>query len=235
MEMRIGGIGALLPRPRVEVTFALMVVSKLVRVLAWSSVCVACGGDAPAKGADSPVDVSASSDPNPAPPDPTAGQPQTDSGVPPLKGTFVSIVRAANSSKEDKIGEHDGDYKPDGVKDLVFEVVFQGPAAAFVVASVDAEGTPTGEFDADTLAGKEIFPGEILHTRDPSDVNPGIVVYEDGKMLNKPGGGMTPFSDGTHKLTLRISSKKATKGPVRAFAMLADRSIVTGPVVAAGK
>lgn len=206
-------------------------------LLAFSSLCFACGGESePPKAPD----TTSTTAPAPAAtaaatPGPNAGQPQVDSGVPPLQGEFVSIVRAANSSKEDKIGETDGNFKPDGVKDLIFDVEFKGPVAAFIVASVDAEGTPTGAWDADSLAGKEIFPGEILKTRDPRDVNAGIVIYEDGKMLNNAQGGITPFADGTHKLTLRISSKKANKGPVRAFAMLTDRSIVTGPIVPAGK
>lgn len=203
---------------------------------AWI-VCVACaacgGGEAtPAK---TPESTNAGPVATPEPAASNAGQPQVDSGAPPLQGTFVSAVRAANSSKEDKIGEKDGNFKPDGVKDLVFDVEFKGPAAAFIVASVDAEGTPTGEWDADSLAGKEIFPGEILHARDERDVNGGIVLYEDGKILNKPDGGITPFGDESHKLQMRISVKKANKGPVRIFAMLTDRSIVTGPVIAAGK
>lgn len=210
-----------------------MLAPKLLGLAALSTVCLACGEPAPAKapestGAEAPAATAASAAPN-------AGQPQVDSGVPPLQGSFVSIVRAASSGKEDKIGEVDGDFKPDGVKDLVFDVEFEGAAAAFIVASVDAEGTPTGIFDADSLAGKEIFPGEILHSRDPADVNAGIVIYENGKLLNKPNGGIEPFAPGVHKLTLRISSKKAGKLAVRAFAMLADRSIVTGPIVPAAK
>jgi hypothetical protein len=213
-----------------------MAVWKLVTLAVGCCLVGACGGETePAKSPDTPVAAATPTETAAATPAPNAGQPQVDSGAPPLQGEFVSIVRAAASSKEDKIGEKDGDFKPDGVKDLIFDVEFKGPVAAFIVASVDAEGTPTGEWDADSLAGKEIFPGEILKTRDARDVNAGIVVYQDGKMLNKPTGGIEPFADGSHKLTLRISSKKAKKGPVRAFAMLADRSIVTGPIVPAGK
>lgn len=198
----------------------------------WSCFAIACGGESePAKRPEPATTAPAET----VAPAANAGQAQVDSGVPPLQGEFVSIVRAAASSREDKVGESDGNFKPDGVKDLIFDIEFKGPVAAFIVASVDAEGTPTGAWDADSLAGKEIFPGEILHTRDPRDVNAGIVIYENGKLLNKPDGGITPFAGGPHKLTLRISSKKANKGPVRAFAMLADRSIVTGPIVPAGK
>lgn len=214
-----------------------MPVSKVAFVLALCGLCCACGDAAPAKSPDTPATAATnpSATPTPAAPASNAGQPQVETGAPPLQGTFVSATRAATSGKEDKVGEKDGNFKPDGVKDLVFEIEFKGPVAAFIVASVDAEGTPTGEFDADSLAGKEIFPGEILHTRDARDVNAGIVIYEDGKILNKPDGGITPFKDEAHKLTFRISSKKANKGPVRVFAMLADRSIVTGPVIPAGK
>lgn len=212
-----------------------MLAPKLLGLVVLSSVGLACGEPTPAKAPEATKTTEAAPVPVDSAPAPNAGQPQTKSDVPPLQGSFVSIVRAPSSGKEDKIGEHDGDFKPDGIKDLVFDVEFDGQAAAFIVASVDAEGTPTGIFDADSLAGKEIFPGEILHSRDPADVNAGIVIYENGKLLNKPNGGIDVFPAGVHKLTFRISSKKAGKLAVRAFAMLADRSVITGPIIPAAK
>ncbi len=209
-----------------------MRLATLVSFLGFVGVGAACGGEpAPAKAPEAPTEAPVASASTPAPTPSGAWQAEPGSGQKAMEGAFLSITRAANSGKEDKIGETDGDFKPDGVKDLVFDVEFKGAVAAFFLVLVDAEGTPTGAFDADSLAGKEVFPGEISPTRDPRDVNAGIVVYKDGKMLSRPGGGLTVFPDEVHKLVLRVSSKRATNGPMRAFAMLADKSIVTGPVV----
>ena len=195
----------------------------------------ACGGSKPAQTPE-PAPT-ATPEPSPAPTAAASAAPAASASAvaeapPAPKGKIISFVRAANSGKEDKIGEKDGNFKADGVKDLVFDVDFEGPVATFIVAAVDADGTPDGVFDADTLAGKELFPGEAVPKHNARTVNAGVVLYDaSGKIINKPNGGIEPFGEGPHKATMRISSKKAGNGPMRLIAVLRDQTIVLGPVV----
>lgn len=210
-----------------------MTISKLASTLllaSLSGLLVACGDSAPAKTPEAPT-------PDVAPPTTAApvasAAPVVDAGPPPMKGSFGAFTRAATSGKVDKVGEKDGAYKADGVKDLVFDVEFEGAAAAFFIASVDDSGAPTGDFDADTLTGSQQFPAELSRALNAGGYSAGVVVFEGDKMLNDKDGGLVPaLAEGKHKLTLHVSAKAAPKGPVKVYAMLTDKTVVAGPVVA---
>lgn len=206
-----------------------MNLSKLVFALPLFAL-VACGEPPPAASPQTPEPVAPTPTPVASVAPPASAEPAKPA---PLTGSFASFVRAANSGKVDKIGEKDGVFKADGVKDLVFEAEFEGPAAAFFIASVDDSGQPNGDFDADTLTGDEGFPPELSRALNAGGYTAGVGIYEGDKLLNEADGGIAPLAAGAHKLTFHISAKTAPKGPVRIYAMLTDKTVITGPVVAA--
>lgn len=207
-----------------------MTISKFASLLSLSLLActaVGCGDPPPAVSPEAPTPEVAPVDTAPAP---TASA-SVDAGPPALKGSFTSFVRAASSGKVDKVSEKDGVFKADGVKDIVFDAEFEGPAAAFFVASVDSTGAPNGEFDADTMTGDQAFPPELSRALNAGRHTAGLGVYEGDKLLNGPDGGIAALADGNHKLTFYISSKTIPAGALRVYAMLTDRTVVTGPVV----
>ena len=191
---------------------------------------VGCGDPPPAVSPEAPPAPAASA---PAETPAPVASAAVDAGPPALKGSFGSFGRAANSGKVDKVGEKDGVFKADGVKDLVFEGEFEGPAAAFFIASVDSTGAPNGDFDADTLTGTQSFPTELSRALNAGGYTAGIGIYEGDKLLNGPDGAIAPLADGKHKLTFYVSAKTAPKDAVRVYAMLTDKTVVTGPVAEA--
>ena len=205
-----------------------MTVSKLASLLSLSGLLFACGDSAPAK--PTPDAAPPASAASVALVKPVASV--VDAGPPPSKGSFTTFARAAASGKVDKVGEKDGIYKADGVKDLVFDVEFEGAAAAFFIATVNDSGEPTGDFDADTLTGTQAFPAELSRALNAGRFSAGIVVFEGDKVLNDKDGGLVPaLAEGKHKLTLHVSAKTAPEGPVKIYAMLTDKTVVAGPVV----
>lgn len=209
---------------------AVMTFSKLSCSVWLAGLClVACGDAAPAKAPEAPLPEPVAVAATPVAP----AEPVVDAGPPPMQGAFASAARAASSGKVDKIGEKDGLFKPDGVKDLVFDVEFEGQAAAFFINSVDDSGNPNGEFDADSLTGNQEFPKGLTRAMNTGGTSAGVAVYENDKLLNTPEGGLPPLGEGKHTLKLAISSKNASKGAVRINAMLLDRTVVMGPVVGA--
>lgn len=199
---------------------------------------VACGGDAaPPKAPESTASSAPAMTAPPATPEPAMTAPPASAAATPppppaMKGAFTTFTKAATSGKVDKVGEKDGAFKGDGVKDMVFDVEFEGAAAAFFIASVDAKGEPTGEFDADTLTGGASFPPELTRALNAGGYTAGIVVYEGDKLKNEKDGALTPFPEGKRKLTFHVSAKTAPKGPVRVYAMLTDKTVIAGPVLA---
>ena len=207
-----------------------MSLSKLGSIASLSWLLSACGSPVPA---DNPPTTPPVAEPQPSVVA-QATAPVADAGPPALKGSFGVVARATTSGKVDKVGEKDGAFKPDGVKDLVFEVEWEGPAAAFFLASVDADGNPTGDFDADTMTGSQEFPPELARAIDQGSATGGIAVYEGDKLLNDKSGSLVPLTDTKHVLTLLLSSKNASKGAYKVYAMLTDRTVVPGPTIAAG-
>lgn len=203
-----------------------------MRWLALALVLAACGHDA-SQPAQSPSTTSAP-DPAPAP----SAEPAPKPFVPPpaAKGMFHSFDLAATSGKVDKVGSRDAAMKPDGVKDLVFDVVMDGPAVAFVIVSVNATGQPDGAFSADTYVGGQVPPPEASIAMSPGKATSGIGVYENNKLANASDGSLTRLADGRHNLTLYVSSSSEPgslgklKGSFRAYAVYDDQSVVESPV-----
>lgn len=199
----------------------------------------ACGGDTPPAKNPDPI-ASASSAASDAPVASSAA-PAASSATPPakpaLKGTVVSFARAAKSGTVDLVGEKDGSLKPDGVKDTVFDLEYDGaPATALFVMTTDAEGTLTSEFDADTLVGDQTIPSEIAGILNQGKTTYALGVYEADKLLNgKDGALAAPLTEGRHKLALHISSKTFPKAPVKIFVLLIDGTLIKGPMVAPPK
>lgn len=204
----------------------------------------ACGGDdlAPPKVPTPPTSAvpsaAASSVPSAAPSAIASAAPSATPSAsaapttPPMSATFHAFTRAATSGKVDKVGQKDGAFKADGVKDQVFDLDIEGPGvSAIFVMTCDKEGTLTSEFDADTLVGGQRIPADIAGILNQGRNTAGLAVYEGDKLLNRPDGGVT-LGDGRHKLVLNISAKEYPTGPVRVFALLPDGTLAKGPVLA---
>jgi hypothetical protein len=154
---------------------------------------------------------------------------------PPPKGTVVSFALSAQSGKVDKIGGKDGNFKPDGVKDTVFDLEYEGMAKAIFVMTTDAEGQLTSEFDADTRVGDEAIPKDLAGIMNLGKNTAGLGVFENGKLVNAKDGGLGKdgLADGKHKLTLHVSVKDFPKSAVRVFVLNQEDRVVKGPVLPA--
>ena len=200
----------------------------------------ACGGDTPpAKTPDPNASASTAASDAPASSSavPAASSAATPPPKPARKGTIVSFARTAKSGTVALVGEKDGNLKPDGVKDTVFDLEYDGaPVTALLVMTTDAEGTLTSEFDADTLVGDQTIPSEVAGILNQGKTTYALGVYEADKLLNgKDGALAAPLAEGRHKLALHISSKSFPKAPVKVFALLIDGTLVKGPMVAPPK
>lgn len=194
-----------------------------------------CGGDTPAAKPPEPM-PSATAAPSAEPSASVALAASSAAAVPPappaMKGTVHAFAHAASSGTVDKIGEKDGNLKPDGVKDVVFDLDYEGAATAMFVMTTDDEGTLTSEFDADSLVGDQVIPKEVAGIRNTGKTTAGLAIYDGDKLLNGKDGGLeAPLPEGRHKLTLRISSKSYPKSPVRVFVLLPDGTLVKGPMI----
>jgi len=197
-------------------------------------VITACGGEekppaspsttASAAPAESPPPAATSAAPADKPaPSASAAPP------PPPKGKFTTFAFAANSGKIDKIGTKDGNLKPDGLKDLVFDAEFEGAPIAFMIVSSDKAGEPNGEFSADTFVGDQQLPSELAANLNQGKFTAGLGVAEADKLLNAKDGSVT-LPDGKHKLSFFISSKDAPKGSsYKAVAVFSDKTMVQSP------
>jgi hypothetical protein len=151
------------------------------------------------------------------------------------KGTFAAAAKSASSGKVDKVGSGDGAFKPDGLKDLVLEAEYEGAALAFLLVATDAQGTPNGEFTADTFVGAQSLPSETGANLNQGKFTAGLAVYEGDKLLNGKDGAIAALSEGKHKLVFHVSSKDASpSGSYKIIAFLPDRSTVSSPVVPMG-
>jgi len=193
----------------------------------------ACGGEEKRpETASAPVaSTTASSVGSSAPPAASASASAAASVAPPApaqpKGKVTSFAVAATSGKVDKVGNKDGAFTPDGVKDLVFDAEVEGPAVAIAIVSAN------GSFIADTYSGDEGAPPEVQATVKPGKMTAGVAVYEGGKLLNATNGGLNALSDGKHKLVLHISSKDAPKGAFKAFAIFDNKTVAASEPTAA--
>jgi len=204
-------------------------VKRLATLAALLAACgIACGHD-PQPPAQSPSTTSA---PEPAPAPSSEPAPKPFVPPPAAKGMFHSFDVAATSGRIDKVGGRDAALEPDGVKDLVFDVVVDGPVMAFVVVSVNATGQPDGAFSADTYVGGQTPPPEASIAMQPGKATSGIGVFENNKLVNASDGSLTPLADGRHNLVLYVSPSSELakpKGSFRAYAIYDDKSVVESP------
>lgn len=200
----------------------------------------ACGGDEkrpetasnPAP-SSAPSSSSASNAATAAPVSSAPATPAASTTPPPTaaaaKGKFNTFSLAASSGKVDKVGNKDGAFTPDGVKDLVFDAEVEGPAVAIAIVSVDAAGQPNGTFSADTYVGDQTLPSEVGAGVKPGKATAGVAVYENDKLLNIKDGSLSALSEGKHKLVLHITSKDAPKGSFKAFAVYDNKTAAASP------
>ncbi len=213
----------------------------LATVSALAALC-ACGGDdkkvtaPPAPTASEAPVASASAAPAASSAAPaTSAKPAEPPPAPAPKASFTSATKSASSGKVDKVGSGDGAFKGDGVKDLVIDAEFDGSATAFLLVSTDAQGTPNGEFTADTFVGTQQLPAEAGANMNQGKFTAGLAVYEGDKLLNGKDGAIAPVAEGKHKLSFYVSSKDAPQsGNYKVVAFLPEKVTVASPVVAFG-
>jgi len=152
--------------------------------------------------------------------------------APVLAADAPTFDKSPDSGKVDRIGSQDGELAPDGTNDLAFVTKATGPIAAIFVATVDASGTPTGEYQADTLVGNVESPKEL--GAKPGMVTRGLAVFEGDKLLNAPDGSLNAIAAGPHTFTLYSapSDKLAAGTKLRVYIQRPDKSLVGGAMVA---
>jgi hypothetical protein len=221
----------------------LLVLGVVAASVAAYGLSVGCGGEVPpvetpplpsASAPAPPASAPASAEPvaSAAPSDTPPTAPTVSNPPPPL-GTVTAFAYSAQSGKVDKVGAKDGNFKPDGVKDTVFDLEYDGMAKAIFVMTTDAEGQLTSEFDADTRVGDEPIPKDLAGIMNLGKNTAGLAVFENGKLVNAKDGGLGKdgLAAGKHKLTLHVSVKEFPKSPVRVFVLNQEDRVVKGPVL----
>lgn len=207
--------------------------------LVATAVFAACGGDPPPEPkVPQPVaTVTATATAEPvatAAPVATSEPPAIRTAQSTEEAKILSFARGADTGKVDKVGMADGSLKPDGQKDASFAIKLTGPVDAFFIAPVDKTGEPTGDFQADTLVGKETMPNELAkHMHGGKTL--GIAVYEGDKLLNGADGSLRgKIGAGEHTLTLYIVNAPSIKPgkAVRVYAQMPDGTLVASTPLA---
>ncbi|CAN5925405.1 hypothetical protein BH11MYX4_BH11MYX4_11390 [soil metagenome] len=180
---------------------------RIIGGLAAAAVVVACGGEA------------------------ATGTPAV-TPAPTTTMTSGTLERSPDSGQVDRVGADDGALHPDGVKDLSFVAQIDGPIAAVFLVSVDDQGKPTGQYQADTLVGDQPGPGELGGR--PGGTTSGIGVVEGGKLLNAKDGSLAPLAAGPHRLTLYVAESATLRAgtKLRVFFQRPDRSLAAGGTLA---
>jgi len=186
-----------------------------------------CNGDKPPAQPDpvSSASVTPSASASAAP------EPSASAAPAPPKGKINAFARASTSGTVDKVGAKDGNFKPDGAKDVVFDLDYEGAATAIFVMTSDKDGALTSELDADTIVGEQAIPKEIAGVLSAGKNTYGLAVYEGDKLMNGKDGSLTPLAEGKHKLALHLSPKEFPKSAVVAFVLLPDGGLVKSAVV----
>jgi hypothetical protein len=146
------------------------------------------------------------------------------------KTAITSFAKAPDFLKVDKVGGSDGALKPDGNMDAAYTLEIDGPVTALFVLSSDASGTPTGDYDADTLVGGQDIPKEVGVTL-KGHSTAGLGVFEGDKLVSAPDGSLN-LGPGKHKLTVYFANTGVLVpgASVVVFAQGADKAVVKGPV-----
>jgi len=142
--------------------------------------------------------------------------------------TAGTLERSPDSGQVDRVGADDGALHPDGVKDLSFVTHIEGPVTAVFLASVDDQGKPTGQYQADTLVGDTLGPSEL--GAKPGSGTSGLGVAEGDRMLNAKDGSLPPLGAGPHRLTLYVAESATLRSAkkLRVYVQRPDRSLVAG-------
>lgn len=197
---------------------------------------LACGNDKPPPSAPDPVTSAAPSSSTTASTTASASAsaaPSAAASVAPAppKGKILSFTRAKTSGTVDKVGDKDGNFKPDGVKDTVFELEYEGAATAIFVMTTDKDGALTSELDADTMIGEQAIPKDIAGILNAGKNTYGLAVYENDKLANAKDGSLTSLAEGKHKLVLHVSAKEMPKSAFVAIVLLPDASLVKSAIL----
>ncbi len=149
-------------------------------------------------------------------------------GAAPRLTSAMTLERSPDSGQVDRVGADDGALHADGVKDLSFVTQVDGPIAAVFLVSVDEQGKPTGQYQADTLVGDQPGPPDLGGRT--GGTTSGIGVVEGGKLLNAKDGSLPPLGAGPHHLTLYVAESATLKSgtKLRVYFQRPDRSLVAG-------
>jgi hypothetical protein len=160
-----------------------------------------------------------------------ATAPPVTAPAPSLTGA-MTLERSPDSGQVDRVGADDGALHADGVKDLSFVMQVDGPLVSVFLVSVDDQGKPTGQYQADTLVGDAIGPAEL--GAKPGSGTSGLGVAEGDKMLNKQDGSLPPLAAGLHRLTLYVADSATLKSAkkLRVYVQRPDQSLVAGGTLA---
>lgn len=138
----------------------------------------------------------------------------------------VTLEKAAESGTVDRIGPSDGALTPDGTNDLAFIARAEGPVSALFLVAVDADGKPSGTFQADTLVGSSESPSEL--GAKPGNGTAGLGVFEGSQVLNAQDGTLQGVGPGPHVFTLYVAPSPAiTAGTrLRVYVQRPDKTLV---------
>ena len=145
---------------------------------------------------------------------------------------IISFAVSIENLNVDRVGLRDGYQRPDGNRDLAFQVSIQGPVDAIFVVSTNQKGEPGYGLRADTLVGSEEIPAELGGVIDTGKMTVGVGVIEAGgtKFVNEDNGSIH-LGAGVHNLSLYIPNT-ATLQPgsfVRIY-VKAGGALVAGPI-----
>ncbi len=149
----------------------------------------------------------------------------------PALSAAMTLERSPDSGQVDRVGADDGALHADGVKDLSFVTQVDGPLVSVFLVSVDDQGKPTGQYQADTLVGDQAGPPELGGR--PGGTTSGLGVVDGGRLLNAKDGSLAPLGAGPHRLTIYVA-ESATLKPgtkLRVYFQRPDRSLVAGGIV----
>jgi len=136
------------------------------------------------------------------------------------------------SLKVDRVSHTTSPITPDGVMDGVFDALVRGPVSAFVLATTDATGKPSGGSYWDTVLGA--IPAGIPGLSGGN--TPWVIGVQEGGVLpliNNADGSIPILDGGLHQLTLYATTdgSVAPGRNFRLFAIVPGGGIIAGPIL----
>src|SRR5882672_12448477 len=140
----------------------------------------------------------------------------------------ATLGKAPDSGKVDRVGATDGSLAPDGTNDLSFVSDVDGAIGALFLLSVDENGAPTGQYQADTLVGQAESPKEL--GAKPGSGTSGLGVVGGEKMLNAADGSLGELGPGMHRLVLYVAPSPGLPAGtrVRVYVQRPDKTLIAG-------